>query len=325
MSGDTIDTIKMVVEVQKNGIVRRPDGHFLARLSYDAEAEENEFSRLKALFSEPQAQIGTELEQAFQALQLHGVPRGRAGTIANGIEVLTTRFRRAREIDERLKDRILVHLVELDRDAHSLSQELGAGSHLENCQLCLDIQALRAMPLTTPAGDLKDVKDIDDAVVRFVDDLTQANDLNPMVIGLWYGKVQAFLNTFLLPSDEAAQAMLTSILKYYPFDAICRANGVTSPAEKEAIAQMAVHALTKSALQTAPAISEDSPEFCYECETFGMNSFGIRNKHGLVCWVWKPSKYEGQDERFERETAEARRVMAVILAALNGNKESDHA
>lgn len=45
-----------------------------------------------------------KLESAYQMLEVHGIPRTRAKSVANGIDVLATRFRR--EISS-LEDRIL--------------------------------------------------------------------------------------------------------------------------------------------------------------------------------------------------------------------------
>jgi len=48
------------------------------------------------------------------------------------------------------------------------------------------------------------------------------------------------------------------ITAYYPFDAIMRANGVTSNDEKTAVAQMAVHAISKHLTATPPPSNSES-------------------------------------------------------------------
>lgn len=39
-------------------------------------------------------ELEAEIRRAFDMLGLHGVPEGRAGTVANGIDVLATRYRK---------------------------------------------------------------------------------------------------------------------------------------------------------------------------------------------------------------------------------------
>lgn len=71
------------------------------------------------------------------------------------------------KISEELRDRIIAQYGEYDQCAHSQSQELGAGNHIENCQMCVDIEALRAAPsVETPeqSGGVVTRKMIGDAI-----------------------------------------------------------------------------------------------------------------------------------------------------------------
>ena len=47
-------------------------------------------------------QLENQLEQAFSMLEVYGVPRERARYVANGIEVLVTRFRKGIQINEHI-------------------------------------------------------------------------------------------------------------------------------------------------------------------------------------------------------------------------------
>ncbi len=62
---------------------------------------------------------------------------------------------------------------------------------------------------------------------------------------------------------------------------------------------------------------QEAKKLYWGCETFEGNKYGIRNKGGMVCWVYKPSKYDGQDARYASEIAEARAYVEAILSMLN--------
>lgn len=54
-------------------------------------------------------------------------------------------------ISEELRDKFVGLLLEIDRYSHATNQELGAGLHIENCQTCADLKALRnATPVQAP-------------------------------------------------------------------------------------------------------------------------------------------------------------------------------
>jgi hypothetical protein len=57
-----------------------------------------DLGRLLTWLLEQRRELIAEVERAYQMLEVHGVPRGRARTVANGIDVLFTRF--SREIND---------------------------------------------------------------------------------------------------------------------------------------------------------------------------------------------------------------------------------
>lgn len=59
----------------------------------------------------------------------------------------------------------------------------------------------------------------------------------------------------------------------------------------------------------------------YQCITFDNDKYAIRNKHGIVCWVRKPMKFHGQEERYTREVKESMAMLETILNALNSTQE----
>jgi hypothetical protein len=63
---------------------------------------------------------GEEIERAYQVLQMYGVSRERAKTIANGIDVLETRYRKDRNCFEGEK------------------QEYAASYHAKKCAECVE-------------------------------------------------------------------------------------------------------------------------------------------------------------------------------------------
>lgn len=45
------------------------------------------------------------------------------------------------------------------------------------------------------------------------------------------------------------------------------------------------------------------------------DDYGVRDVGGYICWIHKPHRYEGQDERYQKEVAERRADARLIAAA----------
>ena len=53
----------------------------------------------------------------------------------------------------------------------------------------------------------------------------------------------------------------------------------------------------------------------WECIFLSNKSRAVRNKGGIICTLYKPSRYIGQDERYERELEENLNNQRLIAAA----------
>jgi hypothetical protein len=82
--------------------------------------------------------------------------------------------------------------------------------------------------LTAPASDhgvreAADVRTVTDEVAKFVDGLVEGHNINPMVVGLWYMKVQEFVNTLSTPAPKIdAVREAVEILKDIVSEEDCR-------------------------------------------------------------------------------------------------------
>lgn len=66
---------------------------------------------------------GDEVKQAFRVLAAHGVPKERARTVANGIDVLLTRY--SKEMQSLMSE---IHALRVE------NQKLIEGTYKENCK-----------------------------------------------------------------------------------------------------------------------------------------------------------------------------------------------
>jgi hypothetical protein len=87
------------------------------------------------------------------------------------------------EIGQELLARIIAQLQEYDNEAHSASQELGAGSHIENCQMCADINALRSLSTPSHGVDLTvlDVRTLEDWDCDWTEPMVKFSDIKALL------------------------------------------------------------------------------------------------------------------------------------------------